>query len=99
MPRAKITSKGQVTIPVEVREALGVKQGDVLAFETKAEYVVVRRVPTAAEVYEQFEKEGWLRPLPEGMTEDDMIAAYFDEWEDHSGTTAYLARARRRVDR
>jgi len=99
MPRAKVTSKGQVTIPIEVRDALGVKQGDMLAFETKADYVLVRRVPTAAEVYAQFEQEGWLRPLPEGMTEDDMIAAYFDEWEDDRGTTAYVVGGKPRTER
>jgi AbrB family looped-hinge helix DNA binding protein len=30
---AKVTSKGQVTIPVEVRKSLGVKPGDKLRFE------------------------------------------------------------------
>ena len=29
---AKLTSKGQVTIPVAVRKALGLKQGDKLVF-------------------------------------------------------------------
>jgi antitoxin PrlF len=28
MPTAKVTSKGQITIPVEVRKALGIKAGD-----------------------------------------------------------------------
>ena len=31
--RARITSKGQVTIPVAVREQLGLRQGDEIAFE------------------------------------------------------------------
>ena len=31
--RAKITSKGQVTVPRAVRRALGVKEGDNLMFE------------------------------------------------------------------
>lgn len=30
---AKVTSKGQVTIPVDVRKSLGVKPGDKLRFE------------------------------------------------------------------
>ena len=33
MPTATITSKGQVTIPKEVRDALAVHAGDVLDFE------------------------------------------------------------------
>jgi AbrB family looped-hinge helix DNA binding protein len=32
MPSATLTSKGQLTIPVEVREALGLKTGDKIDF-------------------------------------------------------------------
>jgi len=32
---AKITSKGQITVPHEIRRALGVKPGDKLVFEKK----------------------------------------------------------------
>ena len=32
---AKLTSKGQITVPVEVRRALGVKSGDKLRFEAQ----------------------------------------------------------------
>jgi len=31
--RAKVTSKGQITVPVEIRKSLGVKPGDHLLFE------------------------------------------------------------------
>jgi len=31
--RAKVTSKGQITIPVEIRKSLGVQTGDHLRFE------------------------------------------------------------------
>ena len=31
--RAKITSKGQITVPLAVRRALGVREGDNLVFE------------------------------------------------------------------
>ncbi|MHB1017021.1 MAG: AbrB/MazE/SpoVT family DNA-binding domain-containing protein [Coriobacteriia bacterium] len=81
MPNAKITSKGQVTIPIEVRQALGLKQGDMLAFEVQAEYVVVRKRPTLAEV---LEKHKDLLPKEEDRVfadDDEAVAAYFDEME------------------
>ena len=37
MPRATVTSKGQITIPVRVREALGVNSGDRIDFVEIAE--------------------------------------------------------------
>lgn len=97
MPRAKVTSKGQVTIPVAVRKALGMKQGDMLAFEARADYVVVRRVPTALEVSRELEAQGGLLSLPEGMTDDEAVAAYFDDWVDNSGTIAYVVGGKHRT--
>ncbi len=31
--QAKVTGEGQITIPTEVREALGLREGDMIAFE------------------------------------------------------------------
>lgn len=31
--QAKVTSKGQVTIPAEIRDALGLREGDTVSFE------------------------------------------------------------------
>jgi len=42
--RAKITSKGQITVPREIRRALGVRPGDHLLFEQKGAEVSVRAV-------------------------------------------------------
>ncbi len=36
MELAKITSKGQITIPVDIRRKLGVKQGDKILFVEEA---------------------------------------------------------------
>jgi AbrB family looped-hinge helix DNA binding protein len=38
---AKITSKGQITIPIEVRRALGVGEGDSVVFETDGDGIRV----------------------------------------------------------
>jgi AbrB family looped-hinge helix DNA binding protein len=40
---AKITSKGQITIPAEVRRALGVAEGDTVIFQKDGE--VIRVLP------------------------------------------------------
>jgi len=42
--RAKITSKGQITVPREVRRILGVRPGDRLVFESDEAGVRVRPV-------------------------------------------------------
>jgi len=44
--QARITSKGQVTIPHEIRRALGVRAGDKLLFEEEGAEVRVRPVRT-----------------------------------------------------
>lgn len=44
--QAKLTSKGQVTVPREVRCALGVRAGDRLVFESDGQDVRVRAVRT-----------------------------------------------------
>lgn len=41
----RVSSKGQVTIPKEVREALGLKPGDYVAYNVEEGQVRLRRVP------------------------------------------------------
>jgi len=41
--RAKITSNGRVTIPVEIRESLGIRPGDVVVFEVLDGRLAFRR--------------------------------------------------------
>jgi antitoxin PrlF len=42
--QAKITSRGQITVPVEVRRLLGVREGDRLLFESDSNGVHIRAV-------------------------------------------------------
>jgi len=42
--QAKITSKGQITVPLEVRRILGVRAGDKLVFESDEVGVRIRPV-------------------------------------------------------
>lgn len=42
---ARVTSKGQVTVPKAVRDALGVQEGDSLLFRVEGDRAVLVRVP------------------------------------------------------
>lgn len=91
--QAKVTSKGQITVPAEVREALGLAQGDMLAFELKGSYAQVQRVLTLEEVVE---KHRDLLDRPALFASDDeAIAAYFDELPpDDESPVPLVVRAR-----
>jgi antitoxin PrlF len=41
----KVTRKGQTTIPAEIREKLGIKEGDKLAVEATEQEVIFKPVP------------------------------------------------------
>ncbi len=60
--KAKVTSKGQLTIPREVRQALGVREGDSLLFEMDEDdeqvRVRVERKPVSFADYEGAWREG-----------------------------------------
>lgn len=43
-PKAKMTSKGQVTIPMAIREALGLGKGSQLSFELSGSQFLVRPI-------------------------------------------------------
>lgn len=61
---AKVTSKGQVTLPREIRERLGVRDGDRVRFEVEDGHVVLypqRDTPSFAGMV-------GLVPLPTGET-------------------------------
>jgi len=42
---AKLTSKGQITVPKVVREALGLEAGDELVFRVEGDRAVLARTP------------------------------------------------------
>jgi antitoxin PrlF len=85
---AKITSKGQITIPAEIREALGACKGDTLVFETTAEYVTVRRQPTLQEIIDRISEVSSPFPISD-KSDDELIAEgimeHWAEKEKHFG--------------
>ena len=54
MSKAKLSSKGQLTIPVDIREALGLKKGDVLSLELRDNGLLIRKPVTASSLRGRF---------------------------------------------
>ena len=52
--KARITSKGQITIPLEIRRALNVGPGDHIEFVASSSGVRVRAVSTDANPFERY---------------------------------------------
>jgi AbrB family looped-hinge helix DNA binding protein len=78
--RAKITSKGQITIPVEIRKSLGVKPGDKIRFEQQEGDI--RMVRDAEEnPFEKWRGSGTGFPL-EGKGREAVVA-FFREMRGH----------------
>jgi antitoxin PrlF len=69
MITAKVTSKGQVTIPKEIRERLGIHPGEGLGFEERDGLLVVSKVVTES----PFDK--WMGRLKhlKGRRSDDLV--------------------------
>lgn len=65
---ARVTSKGQLTIPAEVRRALGIREGDSLVFEVEGGKVRVRvaRRPVSFADYAGIWREG------EGLSSEEV---------------------------
>jgi antitoxin PrlF len=47
---ARLTSKGQVTIPKAVRDALGLTEGDSVVFRIEGEHALLARTPDLLEL-------------------------------------------------
>lgn len=61
---AKVTSKGQVTLPKAVREALGVAPGDRLLFRVVDGHALVARTPNLLELAGSIPVPPDIRGLP-----------------------------------
>jgi antitoxin PrlF len=69
MITAKVTTKGQVTIPKKVREKLGVQPGETIGFEEKDGVLIVTKII----VKSPFDK--WVGKLThlKGRRSDDLV--------------------------
>jgi AbrB family looped-hinge helix DNA binding protein len=69
--RATITSKGQVTIPAEIRDEMGLQAGDQLEFGPNAGgAIVIRKTSPKTSVFDRWVGVG--KPIA-GLTVDEMI--------------------------
>ena len=71
LPTATVTSKGQITIPKEVRDALGLESGHQVSFLLR-EDGVVEMYPKTVDLMSLY---GFLRPSVRGVTLEDMEEA------------------------
>ena len=73
MELAKITSRGQTTIPKKIREAANLREGDLIAFKVEGNHVVVRKVIAGGDAYLQGLSEvlnEWVSPEDEEAWRD-----------------------------
>lgn len=68
MPRATLTSKGQITLPKQVRERLGLRAGDRVAFRERPD----GSFAVEAEHGDLLALQGLLRPRRRGVTVEAM---------------------------
>jgi AbrB family looped-hinge helix DNA binding protein len=71
MPRSTLTSKGQITVPTAVREALAVHPGDTLSFLIHDDGTVT----VEAETVDLLQLRGAVEPARRGVTVEDMNEA------------------------
>jgi AbrB family looped-hinge helix DNA binding protein len=83
--KARVTSKGQLTIPKEVRKALGVREGDSLLFEINDGGEVTVRVVRKPVSFADY-AGAWLEEDESvgGMSIED-VNAYVRELRGHDG--------------
>lgn len=73
MELAKITARGQTTIPKKIREAANLVEGDVISFEMDGDHLVVRKVTPGQDEYLQGLSEvlsEWISPEDEEAWRD-----------------------------
>lgn len=77
----RMTSNGEVTIPPEVRQALGIDEGAELEWEVRGNEAVLRLAPTdRKERAEQIVGRMWGRGTHEFTTDELMRLTRGDHW-------------------
>jgi AbrB family looped-hinge helix DNA binding protein len=74
MPSATMTTKGQITVPLTIRQRLGLGPGDRLSFNLR-EDGVLEIVPETGDL---LSLAGSVKPIVSGVTLEDMESAIAD---------------------
>ena len=88
---SRVTSKGQVTIPIEMRRKLGIKDGDKVVFMDNGNNIIIANAAMVAlrEVQEAFKGEAERLGLKD---EDDVVRMVKEVrremWEERHGNNA-----------
>ncbi len=82
---AKVMAKGQVTIPKDVREVLGVASGDRISFIVEGS--AVRIVNSAVYAMQMLQEEMAGEAEQSGLTSDDDIIAFVKELRNEDENT------------
>ena len=51
MEFSRVTARGQTTIPKRIREAAGLREGDLITFDLRGDHLVLRKVELAPDLY------------------------------------------------
>jgi antitoxin PrlF len=81
-PSSTISSKGQITVPQEIRRRLGLKEGDRVEFVVEGEWTIIRPAQPAKNPFEKYvgalpafnsreEINAWVRSLRDEETENE----------------------------
>jgi antitoxin PrlF len=77
---SRVTSKGQITVPREIRERLGLKRGDQVEFVAGRDKTIVRRARTEENPFARY--RGALGGFPAGKKQ---INAWVRQLRDDGG--------------
>ena len=86
MDLARVSSKGQVTIPIEIRRMLGIKEGDKVVFTQKDGEIVLLNANRLA--FQQFQNSMVGAAAEAGITSEQDVVDIVKEvrrqmWEEH----------------
>ncbi|MGA3370596.1 MAG: AbrB/MazE/SpoVT family DNA-binding domain-containing protein [Terracidiphilus sp.] len=76
-PSSTISSKGQVTVPIEVRHRLGLKAGDRVEFHFEDDRTVLKPAPPATNPF-----TAYIGALPAFSSREEINAFYRDLRDD-----------------